>query len=74
MCIRDSICGRYIGQGQLNDFAFATGLPLDSEFRLLCFKFNEERPENDPTELMEPVRRLNEGKDVYKRQRRSPRP
>ena len=56
------ICGRYIGQGQLNDFAFATGLPLDSEFRLLCFKFNEERPENDPTELMEPVRRLNEGK------------
>lgn len=59
------ICGRYVSESQLDDFAYNTGLPLDSEFRLLCFRSNNSRSENDPTELASAIHSINDGKCLF---------
>lgn len=59
------ICGRYVSESQLDDFAYSTGLPLDSEFRLLCFKANGGEPGADPSELTHSLHRINDGKCLF---------
>ena len=60
----DLIQGRYVGKARLDRYAFSTGLPLDSEFKLLRFETDSPSSKNDLRQLLEQIRPVNSGRNI----------
>ena len=60
----DIIQGRYVSKARLDRYAFSTGLPLDSEFKLLRFEADSPSPKNDLRQLLEQIRHINAGRNI----------
>lgn len=60
----DLIQGRYVGKARLDRYAFSTGLPLDSEFKLLRFETDSPSSKNDLRQLLEQIRPVNAGRNI----------
>lgn len=55
----DLVNGRYVGRGQLSDYASNIRIPLDAEFRLFCFEPRESEPRENLSDLARALKRIN---------------
>lgn len=60
----DLIQGRYVGKARLDQYAFSTGLQLDSEFKLLRFETDSTSSKNDLRQILEQIRPINKGRNI----------
>ncbi|WP_165053042.1 MULTISPECIES: CdaR family transcriptional regulator [unclassified Adlercreutzia] len=60
----DLVNGRYVSRGQLNDYASNIRIPLDAEFRLLCFEPREGVPRENLSDLALTLKRINGGRSA----------
>lgn len=60
----DLINGRYVSRGQLDDYATNIRIPLDAEFRLICFEPHKQGQRRNLSELAQELRCANNAKNA----------
>ena len=60
----DLIQNRYVSKARLDQYAFQTGLQLDSEFKLLRFEANGTSSKNDLRQMLEKIHLVNAGRNI----------